>query len=137
MYSYSKASATNRLSCHSNLQFLFWEVLKTYDHSILCGHRGKKEQEKAFENKQSEIRYPFSKHNKKPSLAVDVAPYPIDWDNLYRFYHFSGFVCGVADRLLAEGVISHKIRWGGDWNGNRDFSDQDFNDLVHYELIGG
>ena len=28
-----------------------------------------------------------------------------------------------------------KLRWGGDWNDNKDFSDQTFDDLVHFELV--
>jgi peptidoglycan L-alanyl-D-glutamate endopeptidase CwlK len=111
-------------------------VLKYYDHSILCGHRGREEQEKAFKEKKTKVIYPHSKHNKLPSMAVDVAPYPIKWDNkhLNRFYCFAGFVLGAAYQLKKQGVISHDIGWGGDWDGDRDFSDQNFNDLVHFWL---
>jgi peptidoglycan L-alanyl-D-glutamate endopeptidase CwlK len=60
---------------------------------------------------------------------VDVAPFPIVWTDTKRFYAFGGFVLGVAQGL---GI---RIRWGGDWNNNRYLNDQQFNDLVHFELI--
>lgn len=135
MYNYSQISEERSSGCHVDLQNIFREVLKIYDHSILCGFRDKDSQEKAFNERKTKVHYPFSKHNKKPSLAIDVAPYPIDWDNIKRFYHFAGFVEGIARRLLKEGLILHKLRWGGDWDGDHDFSDQNFNDLVHFELI--
>ena len=52
------------------------------------------------------MQYPNSKHNKLPSKAVDVAPYPIDWNDPDRFYHFAGYVRGIAEGM---GI---KIRWG-------------------------
>jgi len=64
--------------------------------------------------------------------AVDLAPYPIDWDDEKRFIYVAGIIKGVA---FAMGI---PIRWGGDWNGdtllsNRD-SEQTFDDLNHFEL---
>ena len=67
-------------------------------------------------------------HNNKPSLAIDVAPYPIDWDDKISFYHFVGYVKGTADQL---GI---KIRCGADWNCNNNLHDQTFFDLTHFEL---
>jgi len=139
MFNYSKISRHRLASCHIDLQNLFFEVLEHYDHSILCGHRGREEQEALFNVKpqRTKLQYPHSKHNKLPAMAVDVAPYPIKWDNEHsnRFYCFAGFVLGVASQLKKQGVTSHDIRWGGDWDGDQDFSDQNFNDLVHFELI--
>lgn len=137
MFKYSEISKKRLTSCHINLQILFLEILKRYDHSILCGHRGQEEQERLFNEKppKTTLHYPHSKHNKSPSMAIDVAPYPIKWYNLDRFYHFAGYVQGVAEQLKKQQIISHNIKWGGDWDNDRDFSDQDLNDLVHYELI--
>ena len=110
------------------LQHLFRQVVQEYDCSILTGHRNKADQDRAFKNGKSKLKFPKGKHNKKPSRALDVAPYPIDWNDAKRFYHFAGYVQGVARRLGIE------IRWGGDWNRNFDLNDQNFNDLVHFEL---
>ena len=64
-----------------------------------------------------------------PSLAIDAAPSPIDWNDRERFFYFAGVVKGVAEEM---GI---KIRWGGDWDGDNDFDDQTFDDLVHFELV--
>jgi len=102
---------------------------KNYDCSILQGWRSNEEQEELFKAGRSKLRAKQSKHNYHPSFAVDVAPYPVDWENKERFYHFAGYVKGVAD------TIGIKIRWGGDWNNNNSFDDQTFDDLPHFELI--
>lgn len=130
MYKFSSKSKAQLLTCHPELQRLFREVIKGYDCTIIQGHRGKEEQDEYFRTGKSKLEWPLSKHNKNPSLGVDVAPYPIDWNDLNRFYHFGGYVKGVADQLDIN------IRWGGDWDGDNDLNDQTFNDLVHFELMG-
>ena len=72
-------------------------------------------------------------------MAVDVAPYPIEWKNTKRFYHFAGFVKGAFRELQNSGEISKnwKLRWGGDWDSDNDLDDQSFMDLVHFELVEG
>ena len=62
---------------------------------------------------------------------MDAVPFPIDWNDKIRFYHFAGYVLGVAKTL---GI---KIRWGGDWNSNLNFKDEKFMDLPHFELVEG
>jgi peptidoglycan L-alanyl-D-glutamate endopeptidase CwlK len=128
-YKYGKKSLERRATIHSDLQRLLDEVLKFYDFSIICGHRTNEEQNKLFDDNKTTKRGGESKHNHLPSLAVDIAPYPIDWRDLHRFYHFIGYVKATADRL---GI---KIRCGADWDGDNDFKDQTFNDLNHIELI--
>ena len=136
---FSSKSKTNLDSCHWDIKVLFNEVIKTYDCSILEGHRSQARQQDLFEAGYSKLQ--VSKHNKSPSNAVDVSPYPIpknwgidDDKERAKFYHFGGFVLGVAEVLKKQGKINREITWGGDWNGNRDFNDQDFNDLIHFEL---
>jgi len=68
-------------------------------------------------------------------MAVDVAFFPIKWGAVERHKHFGFYVLGVAEALLQQGVISHRVRWGGDWDGDKDTTDQRFNDLVHFELV--
>lgn len=160
-YQYNQRSQNNLLTCHQTLQNLFNEVITKVDCSVLCGHRGEAEQNKAFEDGYSKIQFPMSKHNSLPSLAVDVYPYPYDWDagkynvegliddmhtfrldseagkwmlvrvlnNLKKFYYFGGIVRGIAWEL---GI---PVRWGGDWDSDNELSDQNFNDLPHWELI--
>ena len=111
------------------MQEIFNEVIEEYDNTILCGHRNKEDQNAAVAEGKSKVNWPDGNHNKNPSWAVDAAPYPIDWDDLPRFYYFAGIVKGVA---LAKG---YKIRWGGDWDGDLNLSEERFRDLVHFEII--
>lgn len=126
---YSKTSEEHLSTCHFDLRRLFREVLKIMDHSILCGHREKEEQDKAFQEGNSKLSWPRSKHNQDPSLAVDAMPYPVDWQDVERTFYFAGIVKGIAHCL---GI---PIRWGGDWNSDTRVKDERFRDLAHYELI--
>ncbi len=96
------------------------------DIKILEGHRSITDQLKYFEMNLTRVR--SSKHNKRPSLAVDIAPYPIDWKDWKRFYLLAGVVFAVAKRLEIP------IRWGGNWDRDADLNDQEWYDLVHFEL---
>ena len=128
MPNYSQRSAAKLATCDDRLQRVFNEVIKQFDCTILQGHRGEEEQNEKFRNGLSQVRFPDSKHNKQPSLAVDVAPYPIDWHDRERFSYFSGYVKGIARSLDIE------LRWGGDWDRDTDVKDHNFDDLPHFEL---
>ena len=130
MPEFGERSLKNLKECHEDIQSILNEVIKTYDCSVIEGYRGKEEQNKAYDEGKSKLKYPQSKHNQQPSLAVDVVPYPIDWDNTKQFYHFAGYVQGVADQLGIE------LRWGGDWNRNFEVDDNKFDDFPHFELKG-
>lgn len=88
------------------------------DVTVLCGWRGEKEQNEAFAKKTSKLRWPSSKHNhvnadgEPESLAVDLAPYPIDWSvkGLPRFKALRKYALQTAQRL---GIKIRIIDW--DW----------------------
>ena len=103
-------------------------VIERFDCSVIEGHRDKERQDMMQETGMSKLAYPHSKHNHEPAQAVDVAPYPINWNDRERFVLFGGYVKGVADMLRIP------IRWGGDWDGDTDTQDQTFHDLPHFEL---
>jgi peptidoglycan L-alanyl-D-glutamate endopeptidase CwlK len=115
-------------SCDEKLIKVFNEVIKTVDCSVLEGHRNQSKQDKYYEEGKSKVKYPFGRHNKQPSMAVDVAPYPIDWDDRERFHLFAGFVLGIAKSM---GI---NLRWGGDWNQNWFVDDNKFDDFPHFEI---
>jgi peptidoglycan LD-endopeptidase CwlK len=121
-------------SCHEDLQFIFIEVNKIIDTSIIEGHRDSTRQSEMFSKGLSKLKWPESKHNKIPSMAVDAMPYPIDWNDKERICFFAGIVVGVASRLYDQKLTSHKIRWGGDWDSDRVLSDETFVDMPHFEL---
>ena len=127
---FGKRSIGRLQTCDQKLQELFYEVVKHFDCSIIEGHRGEERQNKAFADGKSKVKYPNGKHNQIPSIAVDVAPYPIDWSDRDRFHYFGGFVLGVAKEM------GMNIRWGGDWNQDTHTKDNKFDDLVHFEIKG-
>ena len=128
MNKFSRTSAARLATCHPDLQKVITKALEVCDCSILCGHRSKEEQDALFLEGKSQLQYPNGKHNTLPSRAVDVAPYPIDWNDRERFSYFAGVVIGVGASM---GIA---IRWGGDWDSDFDLKDNKFDDLVHFEL---
>jgi len=128
MPAFGEKSLKQLSTCHEDLQKLFNEVIKHIDCAVLEGHRGEEAQEEAVRTGKSKVHWPNGNHNKKPSLAADVAPWPIDWNDKDRFYYFAGFVKGIA------ATMGLTIRWGGDWDSDNDFKDQTFHDLPHFEL---
>ena len=130
MYKYSKTSRKRLDSCHPELQRLFNSLIEDYDVSIICGHRSKAEQDKAVADGASKTRYPNSKHNSMPSLGIDAALYPINWNDHGRHYMFVGI---VRERAKHLGI---PIRCGADWDSDFATNDQTFNDLVHFEYAG-
>lgn len=129
MPKFSRTSRERLESCDIRLQNIFNEVIKRWDCSIICGHRSEYDQNRAYKTGNSRLMFPKSKHNSSPSVAIDVAPYPIDWNDVIAFAHFAGYVIRVAED---QGI---KLRWGGDWDGDKFNKDQSFNDLPHFEII--
>ena len=113
-------------TCHPYLQLILNKVIQTYDCTILCGFRAELGQNTAFEAGKSMLAWPESKHNNmlgyKPySLAIDVGPWPLDWDDIDEFKHLGGRILQAADCL---GI---PLVWGGNWT--------TFKDYPHYQLI--
>lgn len=128
MNKWSNTSKERLEQCDERLQALAEAVLQIHDCSVLTGHRSENAQNQAYVEGYSTIQWPYSKHNKLPSLAIDLAPFPIDWENTKRFYYFAGIVMGVAKQMGLP------IRWGGDWDMDNDLDDSNFLDLVHFEI---
>jgi peptidoglycan L-alanyl-D-glutamate endopeptidase CwlK len=136
MQFFSQLSLSRLNECHPDLQKLFKTIIEFKDCSILVGHRGEEDQNRAVTEGKSKLKYPMSKHNSEPSMAVDVALHPLpDWKNVNDFIHFGGYVQGVAALLYEQGMMCHKIRWGGDWDQDGLTSDNKFADYVHFELV--
>lgn len=128
MYSFSTLSLTRLATCDVRLQQICEASIKRMDFSVICGHRGELEQNDAFEQGRSKLKWPLSRHNKTPSQAVDLAPYPINWQNADAFKV-------LAMIMLSEAAKLHiPLRWGGDFNRDRDYHNDRFVDLPHYEL---
>lgn len=105
-----------RLStCHPDLQRLVRAAVEEIDLAVICGHRDQLDQDTAFKNGNSRLKWPLSKHNTSPSDAVDVVPYPVDWNNIQRFKDLAKVMYRKAEEL---GI---KIEWGGDWVKFKDY----------------
>ena len=128
MPEFSQRSIDRLHTCDPRLVHLFEVVVSHFDCTVLEGHRDQATQEEMLRTGRSKLGWPDSLHNRTPSMAVDVAPYPIDWNDTERFRAFGGFVLGVASQL------GYTIRWGGDWDRDWTFTDQSFIDMPHYEL---
>lgn len=141
MYHYSATSKDRLEECHEDIQKIFAAIMDYVDCTIVCGHRGMEEQNRAYVAGNSTLQYPDSKHNKMPSMAVDAAPYfkdtGIDWEDEIAFAYFAGRIKQIADQLYNDGTVMYRLRWGGDWDNDGRNADQRFNDLVHFELADG
>lgn len=155
MTHYSNRSLTRLKTCHDDLERLMLEVDKHFPNTVLEGKRTIDQQRANIAKGVSKTM--DSRHLDDPSNAVDAAPDPLSWPKmdealaellghlsaqerremakhitayakqLARWYYFGGFVLGTAQQM---GI---KIRWGGDWDGDRDVHDQSFDDLPHFE----
>lgn len=126
---FSETSLTRLATCDERLQRICMELIRQYDVKIIQGFRSQMEQDKAFKEGKSKKRWPMSRHNQHPSMAVDVVPYPIDWEDQERFFYMAGLFMAIAN------FMGINIRFGGDWDMDTDFRDQRFFDLPHFEII--
>lgn len=123
MPSFGKRSLSHLATCDPRLQLLLRDTIKISNFSIICGHRGEKAQNEAYKNGTSKLKWPNSKHNTFPSVAVDIIPYPFKgWDNLAPFIELQTAILTVAE--------FHKIEvFHGAWFPK-------LQDWPHWELVG-
>jgi peptidoglycan LD-endopeptidase CwlK len=114
-----KASRARLSTCHIELQALIEAVAVGIDQGdlqyagvqdieVTCGHRGEADQNKAFKDKTSKVKWPKSKHNRVPSDAVDVVPYPERWSSERKLEILHAYIAGVAH---AQGLDLFDIAW--------------------------
>lgn len=120
MAKFGKRSLENLKTCDPRLQQICYQAIKEIDFAVLCGHRNEEDQNRAYFHGKSQLRFPQSKHNKFPSAAVDLAPYPIDWNNIKRFIQLKNIIFRHAQ------ILGIDLVWGGDWETLKDYP--------HYEL---
>lgn len=144
MFQFGAASLGHLEECAAPLQMVANTAIRCspIDFAIIEGFRPRAEQMLAFELGRSKVKWPMSKHNVTPSMAFDAAPYPVIWPDkdkspqlydkaLGRFYLMAGVILCTAKDLKID------VRWGGDWDMDGDVFDQNFDDLVHFELTSG
>ena len=108
------------------------DAIQITDFTVLETYRNPTRQDVLFAQGLSKARGGDSKHNVFPSRAIDVAPWPIDWDDTERFVKLAGVFEAVAYNL----GLSDELRWGGDWDSDNRLTEETFRDYGHFELIG-
>jgi peptidoglycan LD-endopeptidase CwlK len=119
---FGERSLRNMAQLHPKLQTVLNEAIKTYDFTIICGNRGRADQEEAFRTGKSKAHFGQSPHNYLPALAADCIPYPFveaDWKDEARFAEMARAILAAGDKV---GV---PLTWGGDWK---------MHDTPHFEL---
>ena len=95
----------------------------SFDLTITCGYRTEDEQNKAYEEGKSLAKFGSSKHNVFPSKAIDICPYPINWDSKdIRWQEMA------LNAMWCAGKLGFEITWGGSF--------KSLKDLPHFEVKG-
>lgn len=140
-FNFGRKSKERLTTCHTDIRIIMKEVIKitNVDFGIAEGHRSIELQNKYFKEGKSKIDgiTKKGKHNYSPSLAVDIYPYlnnSANWDKEHLSY-LAGVIHAVSEILYADGITTHKIRWGGNWDKDGVILlDQNFDDRPHFEI---
>jgi len=134
VFYFGKRSRSNLSQLSYNLQKVARTALQLdlMDFAITCSFRGEMEQNEFFRRGKSKVEWPNSKHNKWPAEAMDLVPYvggKISWNKFH--------CCCLAYMILTVGkMLEVDLRWGGNWDMDGEpITDQDFQDLVHFEEV--
>jgi|SRR6185436_1771865 len=119
-YPFGKHSLEVRATLHPDLVKVVDEVSKEINLTLLCGHRNQEDQDRAFAEGKSKLKWPKSRHNTTPSEAIDAAVYPVNWNDIESFKKLAVKFKEAAARVNVE------IEWGGDW--------KTFKDWDHFQL---
>jgi peptidoglycan L-alanyl-D-glutamate endopeptidase CwlK len=121
---FGKRSRERLKGVDSNLVNVLNELIKIMDVTIIEGLRSQERQDELVAQGKSKTK--FGKHVQ--GKAVDLAPYPIDWNDRERFHYMGGMIRGIAK------AWHFNVRWGGDWDSDGEIADNNFDDLVHIEV---
>lgn len=124
MYKFGKRSRKRLKGVDARLVNVLNELIKIMDVTVIEGLRSAERQEELLAQGATKVKY--SKHME--GKAVDICPYPIDWDDRDRFHYMGGMIRGIAKQLNLN------VRWGGDWDSDGEVKDNNFDDLVHIEI---
>jgi len=145
MATFGKKSQDKLSTAHPKLQLVMNEAIKAYDFTVLYGNRSVDEQFELYKQGRQlqsdgtwkkigstvtelDGKIKKSKHNYSPSLAVDIAPYPIDWNNIQRFKDMAKVVLQCAKNL------NIKVVWGADWDMDGNIEEHKFKDFPHFQI---
>jgi peptidoglycan L-alanyl-D-glutamate endopeptidase CwlK len=127
MPKFSKRSTKELDTVHIVLQRLLKRVIERTDFTVLCGHRGQAAQDAAYAEGKSKLKFPFSRHNVSPSMAVDVAPWPIDFKDMQRFRELAEIMKEEWSLMAESERMRYRLEHGGDW--------LTFADWAHWQIV--
>lgn len=144
MPTFGKKSLEKLNTAHPKIVKVMNEAIKRFDFTVIHGHRTPSEQFELFKKGRTLQNGQWvktgstvtnldginkkSNHNYLPSHAVDIVPYPIDWNNIQRFKDMAKVVLEEANKL---GI---KLVWGADWDMDGNIEEHKFKDFPHFEL---
>jgi len=141
MFKFGKQSCDCLDTCDIRIGAIASKVLELgfMDFSVVEGRRSKETQNLYFKTGKSRVEWPDSKHNVKDeeqkdlAEAFDAVPYISGKGSSYSICS----CCYLAGLMLSEAAkLGIQLRWGGNWDMDGEvMTDQDFQDLVHYELV--
>lgn len=159
MPSFGNASRARLNTLCPELVEVAHDAIEIIDFSVIETIRGKPLQDKYFNSGTSSVQWPDSKHNvfedRLLPEAMDVWPYVPPFGALsghptqiteianstgrsereVKEFIYKAFarMAGVIEACAA--IRGHRVRWGGDWDGDYNLIDQKFHDLPHVELV--
>jgi peptidoglycan L-alanyl-D-glutamate endopeptidase CwlK len=121
------SSKKNLEQAHTILQALADKALEKskQDLKVICGYRNEADQNKAFAEGKSKLKWPKSAHNSHPSMAIDVVPLPLDWNNIDAFEEMVQCFEDAWYELDEDLTKGWALRCGADFS---------FHDYPHFEL---
>ena len=154
MPSFGTTSIKRLQECDDRIQIICYDAIQLVDFSIVTGHRTKEKQDSLYP-KYTKVKWPNSKHNTMPSIAIDIAPYIKPYgvifgnsDDIAEMKRLRGCTTAEANAFVIKAyarmigtveAMAYKrgidIRVGMDWDGDYDMLDQKFHDLGHWELV--
>ena len=129
MPKFSRTSIDRLNGVHPLLVDWAFRVVAVMDCKVIYGVRSLTEQRHLVSIGASKTMNSY--HLEQPTgygHAIDLAPYPIDWDDLNRFWLLGGVGLAIAHEM---GI---PVTWGRDWDGDWDFDDQNFQDYLHWQI---
>ena len=95
MYKFGRRSQERLKGVDARLINVLNELIKMMDVTIIEGLRSAERQKELLAKGATKVKY--SKHME--GKAVDLAPYPIDWENRDGFYYMGGMIRGIAKQM--------------------------------------
>ncbi len=114
LHPWGPKSAEVLSTLHPDLLFIANKLANVYNVSAISGYRGKEEQTEYY-NKGTGVSWPTSNHNVRPSLALDIIPWPTQYDSIPHF----DMMLGAVEAIAAEQRIA--IRLGKHFSYRQDY----------------